>query len=98
MKGFKENIMDVLCKHCGKPLKKAQNKHDANGNKFKSCPKCSQDNGDIHIYYKYPDYFGTSEKRVTKQHPDGPQSYCQNCREEIFGPHVGAFKCSDFKK
>lgn len=65
------------CNHCKKPLKESQYK---NGKTLKSCPNCSQDNGNEHVYYKYPDEFGVTDLRSTASQPDGPQSYCTSCR------------------
>lgn len=90
--------MNNKCRYCGRPLNESQFIEDENGNTFKSCPKCSTIDGGEHIYYQYPFYFGTTEKRISEQHPDGPQSYCQKCRGDILGPHDGAIKCSDLKK
>ena len=33
-----------------------------------------------HVFYRYPEDFGTTEKRSTSLNPDGPQSYCTKCR------------------
>lgn len=78
------------CIHCGKPLKDSQYSDDKC---YKSCPKCSVDDGEEHIFYPMDD-FGTTPKRRTSVHPDGPQSYCQECRGENHGPHAGAIRCS----
>ena len=40
----------------------------------------SKNNEREHVYYKYPDKFGTTDKRITKTNPDGAQSYCVDCR------------------
>ena len=63
----------MKCKVCGKPLNVAQWSNDE---QYKSCPKCSTEKGIEHVYYKYPDNFGNTEKRASTNHPDGPQSYC----------------------
>ncbi len=65
------------CTVCGKPLNQSQ--WDEN-KKYKSCPKCSTENGEEHVYYRYPESFGITEKRLSLNHPDGPQSYCVPCR------------------
>ena len=65
------------CQHCNKPLNVTQ--FNVNRTK-KSCPLCSNNNGNTHVYYDYPKAFGTTEKRATSQNPDGPQSYCTPCR------------------
>lgn len=82
--------MSSNCKHCGKQLNMAQSKDD-----YKSCPRCSTNNGNEHIFYQYPDAFGKTDKRATINHPDGPQSYCTNCRGGNIGPYVGHKKCSE---
>lgn len=65
------------CKYCDKPLNKSQWRKNG---EYKSCPKCSKNNEREHVYYKYPDKFGTTDKRITKTNPDGAQSYCVDCR------------------
>lgn len=67
----------VNCKVCGNPLNQSQYSSDG---EYKSCPKCSTDNGEEHVYYKYPENFGTTEKRSSSVNPEGPQSYCIPCR------------------
>ncbi|MDD3223203.1 MAG: hypothetical protein PHX70_00575 [Clostridium sp.] len=71
--------MDKLCKVCHKPLNQSQYSIDG---KFKSCPKCSIINGKEHVYYAYPEDFGTTQKRASSNRPDGPQSHCKSCRFE----------------
>lgn len=65
------------CKHCGRPLNESQFRDN---NRYKSCPKCSQDQGEYHVFYPCPDNFGVSDKRVTDSCPQGYQSYCTACR------------------
>ena len=84
--------MGENCKHCGKPLKKSQFTPDG---RKKSCPKCSREDGEEHIFYPYPDDFGQSEKRTASGRPDGPQSWCSLCRSNDFGPHPGGKRCSE---
>lgn len=67
------------CRHCSKPLNRQQFRADE---KWKSCPKCSKEHGTEHVYYEYPDAFGTTEKRASAAHPEGPQSYCTACRTD----------------
>lgn len=69
--------MDKLCKVCGKLLSSSQYSLDK---KYKSCPRCSQENGDEHVYYEYPECFGTTLKRSSSNSPEGAQSYCESCR------------------
>lgn len=81
----------LLCKHCGRPLNESQyrdNKH------YKSCPKCSINNGKEHTYYSYSSAFGITPLRASSTHEEGPQSYCQNCRGNGDGPYPGYKKCS----
>jgi hypothetical protein len=86
------------CKHCGKPLKESQFIYDQSGDAvFKSCPQCSANHGNEHIYYQYPGDFGTTDKRASEPHSDGPQSYCERCRANQSGPYTGAILCSEMK-
>ncbi|MCH1923369.1 hypothetical protein L9G74_03360 [Shewanella sp. C32] len=86
----------MICKICGKPLKQAQWK---NNNTLKSCPHCSLENGEQHVYYAYPDRFGETPKRATPKHPEGPQSHCTECRPKhpAPSPHEGAIYCEELK-
>lgn len=77
----------MICPVCNKPLNLSQWK-----NGYKSCPACSQNAG-IHIFYKYPDAFGTTPLRATPNHPEGPQSHCEICRGGNSGPHSSAIRC-----
>lgn len=76
------------CPICSKSLSQSQYRSG-----YKSCPACSQNAG-VHIFYKYPEAFGTTPLRATPNHPEGPQSHCENCRGGNVGPHSGALKCS----
>lgn len=78
----------MYCPICNKLLSEAQYKDE-----YKSCPACSQKAG-VHIFYKYPDAFGTTTLRATNKHPDGPQSHCEICRGGNIGPHTGALRCN----
>lgn len=82
----------MRCKHCGKPLNQSQY---AQGGSLKSCPKCSTEDGEEHIFYSYPGAFGQSEKRASASIPDGAQSWCTLCRGDDYGPHYGGFRCSE---
>lgn len=68
--------MSKICSVCKQPLDKSLYNDDET---FKSCPLCSQKEG-VHIFYPYPDCFGTTYTRSSKTHPEGPQSQCVNCR------------------
>lgn len=77
----------MLCKICGKLFSESQYSKDG---KYKSCPRCSMLNGEEHVYYLYPNEFGTTAKRSSADHPDGPQSYCarhrpKGCNNMIYG-------------
>ena len=73
------------CEHCGKSLHRRQwSKTKA----WKSCPHCSIANGRQHIFYEYPDGFGRTDARATKDTPEGPQSYCEACRFEKEQEHT----------
>ncbi len=82
----------MYCKHCGKPLNSSQY---AQSGDLKSCPKCSVEDGEEHIFYPYPRAFGQSEKRTSVSTPDGAQSWCALCRGEHYGPHCGGFRCHE---
>lgn len=84
--------MAPKCIICGEPLKEAQWR---NKNQYKSCPRCSTNNGKEHVYYKFPDAFGTTERRKTYNHPEGPQSYCVSCRSRSESTANKIF-CSQF--
>jgi hypothetical protein len=81
-----------LCKHCGKPLNQSQ--YRRRDRTYKSCPRCSVEDGEEHIYYEYPSCFGTTPLRSTESTPDGAQSYCQLCRGGKRCPHQNHFRCS----
>ena len=84
--------MNMICRHCGKPLNESQYAQEMT---LKSCPKCSVEDGKEHIFYSYPQNFGTSMKRISTKIPDGAQSWCSLCRAEDFGPHFGGIRCSE---
>ena len=65
------------CLVCGLPLNESQ--YSVNDD-YKSCPKCSTENGKEHVYYTYPENFGITDKRSSAKNPEGPQSYCVPCR------------------
>jgi len=82
--------MPVICKCCGKPLSTSIFKKKRT---MKSCPACSNANGEYHVFHPYPSDFGTTPLRATEKNPDGPQSYCQSCRGEN-APRKGT-ECKD---
>lgn len=69
--------MTELCQCCNKPLNRSQYKE---GTLYKSCPRCSQLNGNEHVYHRFPKHFGTTPKRASRRDPKGAQSYCNACR------------------
>ncbi|NLG14682.1 MAG: hypothetical protein GX561_10855 [Lentisphaerae bacterium] len=87
------------CGFCGNPLYEAQ--YLVVGDiVYKSCPKCSRDNGEQHIYYDCPKTFGITSGRENRKNPMGLQSYCAKCRSGSSrqGPHENAFPCSQARE
>lgn len=83
----------MICRKCGRPLNESQYSRDG---KYKSCPRCSVMNGKEHVYFQYPREFGTTVKRESANHPDGPQSYCTNHRSNPNNAiQNGGVMCSD---
>ena len=80
------------CKICGRPLKESQWREERN---YKSCPNCSKENGQEHVYYEYPEHFGTTDARITSANPDGAQSHCAVCRGRA-KVHGDIRLCSEF--
>ena len=76
--------MPSKCISCDKPLNSTQWRRDK---QYKSCPKCSTENGNEHVYYEYPNAFGITEKRKSNKHPEGPQSHCVVCRGRGIPPN-----------
>lgn len=81
------------CKTCKNKLNEAQYAL-IKGEIYKSCPQCSTNNGEKHCFYKCPDDFGQTERRISLNNPLGLQSYCSRCRANHTGPHDGAILCS----
>lgn len=84
------------CSCCGRSLTDAQFLIIDN-TIYKSCPECSKQVGE-HVFYKCPEAFGTTPKRITQQNPMGLQSYCGPCRSNKTGPHNDCIKCSAIKE
>lgn len=61
---------------------------------YKSCPACSNNAGED-IFYRCPEDFGTTKKRISSNNPAGLQSYCSKCRSNKQGPHENAITCSE---
>ncbi|WP_265694558.1 hypothetical protein [Providencia rustigianii] len=70
------------CVCCGKPLRNVVWSADET---LKSCPRCSQTHGSMHVFRHYPADFGNTSARVTRANPDGSQSHCVDCRTEDAG-------------
>lgn len=68
------------CTSCSKQLNKSIWSADG---EYKSCPRCSQTHGSMHVFRKYPEKFDTTYARVTASNPDGAQSFCIPCRGEV---------------
>ncbi len=83
----------MACNCCGKALNSGmvQKKDSSTGQKFKSCPHCSDANGSEHIFHPYPASFGITPARKTARNPDGYQSYCIDCRRLKKGVASKAF-------
>lgn len=80
------------CSACGTRLNAARWSKDG---VLKACPHCSEMHGEQHVYYSYPDRFGETPARATSSHPNGPQSYCVNCRAKHAPTFEDAVFCSD---
>lgn len=68
---------ETVCDHCTRPLRSSQYSADR---AWKSCPSCSARDGVHHVFHRYPAGFGQSEDRESEASPDGPQSWCEDCR------------------
>ncbi len=88
----------MICEICKKPLNRTEWSADGT---LKSCPNCSaHSKKKQHVYYHYPEKFGTTPMRSTPKHPEGPQSYCSSCRAEDIPDLSQAIYCEavDIKK
>jgi hypothetical protein len=72
----------MSCTCCGININSGmiKKKDLATGQKFKSCPHCSEANGSVHVFHAYPSQYGHTPARVSAKNPHGYQSYCINCR------------------
>ncbi len=70
------------CKCCTQPSNSGMihKKDPVTGQKFKSCPHCTEAHGSEHVFHPYPAYFGKTPARQTVRNPDGHQSHCSECR------------------
>ena len=55
------------------------------------------ENGKEHVYYEYPEHFGTTPKRASSKRPEGPQSHCESCRFNR-GSYPKAILCSEIDR
>ncbi len=67
----------MTCQNCHQPLSASQ---WSKSETWKSCPNCSQDDGAQHVFHVFPSDFGQTDARSSSPHPEGPQSYCNECR------------------
>ncbi len=92
----------MTCSCCSNRLNIGMiHKTDQNtGQRFKSCPHCSDADGGEHIFHPYPSSFGKTPARKTARNPDGYQSYCIDCRRldkgESSQVHQLGRTCSSF--
>lgn len=82
-----------MCSNCTRPLKISQYSKDGN---YKSCPKCSTDNGKEHVFYPV-DHFGYTDLRITGNNPNGIQSWCPPCRGKVDSTSSFGLLCSQIK-
>tara|TARA_R110000737_G_scaffold288328_1_gene294859 strand:+ start:974 stop:1255 length:282 start_codon:yes stop_codon:yes gene_type:complete len=93
----------MLCACCGKKLANGmiRKRDTTTGEKYKSCPHCSDANGKEHVLHKYPQEFGKTSARITAKNPDGYQSYCISCRRLTKGEsshnYTNGRACSSLK-
>lgn len=62
---------------------------------WKACPNCSNIEGKRHVYYPFPDRFGETPARASASNPNGPQSYCVECRADHPPAFAGAKYCDE---
>jgi hypothetical protein len=68
-------VSKLRCRHCYRDL--LDGLLFGNDRDWKACPRCSEDNGQVHVFLEYPEEFGTSDARITSENPDGAQSHCK---------------------
>ncbi|MER2490316.1 hypothetical protein [Catenovulum sediminis] len=83
----------MSCTCCGEKLNSGMihKKDPATGQKYKSCPHCTEANGSVHVYHPYPANYGQTPARVTARNPHGNQSYCIDCRSLKKGVQSNAY-------
>jgi hypothetical protein len=79
---------DARCAHCDQLLKRGR---AASNGSMKSCPNCSAFEGE-HIFYPYPEGFGTSS--ASGGDPARDHGDCSACRANAHPPHQGGTHCS----
>jgi len=93
----------MICNCCGNKLNVGMiHKSDPQtGQRFKSCPHCSDANGSEHVFHPYPSSYGKTPARKSAKNPDGYQSYCYECRSLEKGESSRVFQngqlCSTLK-
>jgi hypothetical protein len=70
----------TLCQHCERPLNRSFYNQSRT---LKSCPRCSEADGHLHVFYEHPEDFGLSDARANSESPEGVQSYCKACRQGL---------------
>lgn len=67
---------------------------------YKSCPKCSRDNGEQHIYYDCPKTFGITSGRENRKNPIPCKVIAPNVVQVQAGSDriENAFPCSQAKE
>jgi hypothetical protein len=63
------------CDHCSEPLDAIIVRDEG---RWRSCPKCSQADGNEHVLRRSPDAFGMT--KATKGKPEAVQAQCEACR------------------
>jgi uncharacterized Zn finger protein len=66
----------MTCENCRQALSVGQ---WSSVEDWKSCPRCSQEDGVQHVFHAFPADYGQTTKRSSALHPDGPQSHCNEC-------------------
>lgn len=84
----------ATCEHCRELLQTGIYNDDRS---WKSCPCCSQRDGEYHVFYRYPAEFGTSVARANDSTPDGAQSHCIACRQRQ-APSSVSLRCGALRK
>lgn len=70
----------MSCSVCNQKLNSGMIRKVKDGKKYKTCPHCTAQNGNEHVYHEYPSEFTTSERRKSSNNIEGWQSWCNSCR------------------